>query len=97
MDNQEFPKISKNEIEEFRLLLKEFEQQFNVLQRENKRLKEENKHQKHEIGRLKASLEKKAMQQNKIQSNFSDKDRLILKQQIMNLVRRIDGHLQEAE
>ncbi|MCH8556527.1 MAG: hypothetical protein LAT84_01835 [Balneolia bacterium] len=83
-------KVTREQIASFRSLLQELSVECKTLVEHNAVLKAENAKLKKENAKLSDKLAVKGAS-----SGFSQKERLVLKQQLSSMIKRIDHHLEE--
>lgn len=83
-------KVTREQIASFRSLLQELSVECKTLVEQNTALKAENTRLKKENSKLTDKLAIKGAS-----TGFSQKERLVLKQQLSSLIKRIDHHLEE--
>ncbi len=89
---QESAKVTKDQVDSFRNLLSEMSVECRKLIDANKKLKEENSRLKKENDRL-----DHIVAQRQASPVLNQKERIVLKKQLMTLIKRIDQHLEESE
>ncbi len=85
-------KVTQEQVDSFRNLLTEMGVECRKLIESNKKLKQDNTRLKKENDRLTHEVARRHAS-----PSLSQKDRLVLKQQLMTLIKRIDRHLEESE
>ncbi|GEM_PF-4584260 len=83
-------KVTREQIASFRSLLQELTVESKKLVESNKELKSENARLKKENAKLTDKLAVRGAS-----SSFSQKERLVLKQHLSSLIKRLDHHLEE--